>query len=352
MSDLIKVNTDIVERDDAAIVPVYNKPLEINADSPDIDFKGLLNKICQYVNMADAVENIEKATEYVVQIPLQHQDSFKEGKSWIMESSKTGKMWPMLVTKGESGKQEIVTPLAIVARDSVDEESFEDIATAQNNLYLQQQINELSDLVKETLDVVKKIEHGQLDDRVGKLNAGRQGVMLALNQKDVASRPVALQMAISQINEAQQQILETLKRRVNEFEALPKTVVMQFLKEVAKNGYLDGKDDEFNEIRHYFELYLQSTQMLAAAYAVMGDIGNVQLVFDNAVGALQSLDYSKLDTIAYSHKGVEIQKPYELMPKAMLLEKEMWQLAAQKHDCLTVKVSGQMLLEAYEDGKE
>ncbi len=75
-------------------------------------------------------------------------------------------------------------------------------------------------------------------------------------------------LAINNINVAQNQIAETFKRMDTEFEALPKSAIGQFFRELIKTGYLDEKDNEYNEIQEYFSLYIQSTRMLAGAYIV------------------------------------------------------------------------------------
>lgn len=48
---------------------------------------------------------------------------------------------------------------------------------------MQQQMNELIGIVETTYKAVERIEHGQMDDRIALLEAGRQGVILALSQK-------------------------------------------------------------------------------------------------------------------------------------------------------------------------
>ena len=75
-----------------------------------------------------------------------------------------------------------------------------DITNSYHNLYMQQQINELSGLIETTLDTVKRIEQGQWDDRIGLLNAGKDAFILALAQKDEASRPNAIALAINNMN--------------------------------------------------------------------------------------------------------------------------------------------------------
>jgi hypothetical protein len=332
------------------VLPDYGKVLSINALMQDVDLRGILNKVFQYVDMASVLQKIEKGAEYIVNIPTEFQAGFEAGKYWIMESSKTGKLWPSLMELGEDGRNHIVTPLPIKKRDVIQGNPAKEIADHYHNLYLQQQMVELSGLIESTLDTVKRIEHGQMDDRIALLNAGRQGVVLALAQKDEASRASAMLLAINNINVAQNQILETFKRRVNEFEALPKTAFGQFLREMIKSGYLDGKDIEYGEIQEYFGLYIQATRMLAGAYAAIGDEGNAQRVFDMSVAQISSIDFRKLRTIEYSHKGAEFTKIYASPAQYLLTEKQICLEAAKDYECLSISVNGEELLEVIANG--
>lgn len=334
------------------VLPDYGKVLSLNTLMQNIDLRGILNQVCRYVDLASVLSKIEKGAEYIVHIPTEFQAGFEAGKYWIMESSKTGKLWPSLMELGKDGRNHIVTPLPIKKRDVIQGNPAKEIADHYHNLYLQQQMNELSGLIESTLDTVKRVEHGQMDDRIALLNAGRQGVVLALSQKDESSRADAMLLAINNINVAQNQILETFKRRVSEFEALPKTAFGQFLREMLKSGYLDGKDAEYGEIQEYFGLYIQATRMLAGAYAAIGDEGNAQRVFDMSITQISGIDFSRLKTIEYAHKDSSFTKLYEDTSHYLLAEKQICLEEAKEYECLSISVSGEELLEVILDGEE
>ena len=136
-----------------------------------------------------------------------------------------------------------------------------------------------------------------------------------------------------------------------EFEALPKTAFGQFLREMIKSGYLDGKDIEYGEIQEYFGLYIQATRMLAGAYAAIGDEGNTQRVFDMSVAQISSIDFRKLRTIEYSHKGAEFTKIYASPAQYLLTEKQNCMEEAKDYECLSISVGGEELLEVIANGE-
>lgn len=353
MDDLIKVDDNLVEQNSDTTEVYYNNIFNIRPSSPDVDFKGAVNKVLQYVDVASVIHNIKKGVEYVVQIPAELQGGFESGKYWIMENSKTGTMWPTLMELGKDGKNKIVTPLAVKKKDFIQGNPVKDITNNYQNLYLQQQLQELSSLIQETLQVVERIENGQLDDRIALLDAGRDGIILALNQKDDASRPMALSNAMNNVGIAQKQIFKTFERRVAEFEPLPKAPLALFFKEVTSTrGYLAKKDREYDEIQQYYSLYLEATRMLAEAYMINGDIENAKRVFNMSVKQIENIDFSSLRTIEYAHKGADFAKIYDHAVDFIEAEKIECIESNSNYDCIEISVSGDELLEVIESERE
>ena len=137
MEDLIKVDTEHAEQETEEVKVFEAKILNIRSSTPNVDFRGAINKVLQYVDIASVLNNIKKSAEYVVQIPAELQGGFDSGKYWIMENSKTGKMWPTLMELGEDGKNKIVTPLAIKKKEFIQDNPVRDITKNYQNLYLQ-----------------------------------------------------------------------------------------------------------------------------------------------------------------------------------------------------------------------
>ena len=349
MKELIPLKNDLEKPD--VNEACLGKVLDICSTFPEVDFRGIINTLCQSINIAGVLDKVQKGVEYVVQIPVELQKGFDAGAYWIMENGKTGMQWPMLMEKGADGKKRIVMPLPVKKQAVIQGNPIRQITEHYHNVYMQQQLSELSGLIETTLDTVKRIEQGQMDDRIGLLNAGRQGVVLAISQKDDAGRASALQNAINNINIAQNQVLETFKRRVEEFQPIPKRPAMQFLNECIKTGYLDNKDDEYSNILEYYSLYLQATQMLAGVYAIMGDIDTAGMVYDMSIAQMENIDFSKLSTMEYAHKGRTFEKIYESAVPCLQAEKQIGLEEAKQYECLTISLSGEKLLEAITDGE-
>ena len=65
MDDLIKIDNMPAELE--ILGPFQGKVLQVNDSMPNIDFRGLLNKVFQYVNIAEVMDTIQKGAEYVVE---------------------------------------------------------------------------------------------------------------------------------------------------------------------------------------------------------------------------------------------------------------------------------------------
>lgn len=354
MGDLMNVHKNEIDAKNPDEIEVQSgKVLNIKSSTPDIDFKGIINRIFQYVDIADVVGKLEKNAEYIVQIPAEFQGGFKAGEYWMMENQRNGNLWPTLMKLGDDGRNKIVTPLSIKKEEFVQGSPVKDITTNFHNIYMQQKINEIAGLLEETIDAVKHVEQGQKDDRIGLLEAGRQGIILALNQKDEESRKTEILLARNNINEAQNKIFKTFERKVLEFKPLPSSTIGLYLREIfSLKSYLDTLDDEYTEIQEYYHLYIEATKMLAGSYAIVDDMETAQKVFDIGIHKLESLDYSNLRTIEYAHKGAEFEKIYNSSAEYLSNEKNIFLEELQKFDCLSISINGDYLLEVLSSGKE
>lgn len=126
------------------------------------------------------------------------------------------------------------------------------------------------------------------------LEAGKQGIIFALKQKDEENRKTAILLARNEINKAQNQIYQTFETKVLSFKPLPSSTIGLYIKEFIDTGYLNKRDDEYTEIQDYYHLYVEATKMLAVLFAVVGDMEMAQKVLDTGIHKLNSLDYSSL----------------------------------------------------------
>lgn len=349
--ELVEVKNKIIETSEEITPVVQFKEWVVDSDLPHIPFRQLVNKALQDVNLASVISKIEKGTEYVVKVPLEFKKAYDEGKVFVAQNSETGILRPIIAKYNDKGKYEFVSPMEMVERTTTQGgNALQGVADRYQNMAIQQQIAQLSELMEQTHEVVRRIEQGQYDDRIGLLNAGRNQILLALSDPEHIDMD-ELKAGRNNLQLGCAQIIETVHRRSNEFPKISKSRVMRDLKLFAKSNYYSSLDEEYGKIEDCFGFFLQGTKMLAASYAICGETEKAKLVFDQAKDKVAQIDFDKVERIGLIHPNetdwISNEAPLYLESgKTECLEE------ARKYDMLTLKVSGEMLLEAFENGRE
>ena len=331
-------------------IPAEGKKLYISHNSVGIDFQALLGHVVQCVNMGEILAEIKAGTQYVVQIPAEFQKAYESGEMFIMENMKTGKKWPSLMKIAEDGRHQVVSPLPITEQAIVHGNPVQELANSQHNMLMQQQVAHLTELVERTYRVVEQIKHGQMDDRIGLLEAGKNGLILALSMPDGEERNRQIDSSHQNLLVAQAQIEKTLERRAVEFDPLPKAAAIRFMREFFHSGYLAEKKNDVQEMQEYYDLYLQATKLLAASYAICGNLETAEQTFRLSETTIQAIDFSKVKTIAYQHKALT-DMFYNAPIGYIEAEREVCMEEAKRYDYVAIEVSGEKLLEVLGDGK-
>lgn len=331
-------------------IPAEGKKLYISHNSVGIDFQALLGHVVQCVNMGEILAEIKAGTQYVVQIPAEFQKAYESGEMFIMENMKTGKKWPSLMKIAEDGRHQVVSPLPITEQAIVHGNPVQELANSQHNMLMQQQVAHLTELVERTYRVVEQIKHGQMDDRIGLLEAGKNGLILALSMPEGEERNRQIDSSRQNLLVAQAQIEKTLERRAVEFDPLPKAAAIRFMREFFHSGYLAEKKNDVQEMQEYYDLYLQATKLLAASYAICGNLETAEQTFRLSETTIQAIDFSKVKTIAYQHKALT-DMFYNAPIGYIEAEREVCMEEAKRYDYVAIEVSGEKLLEVLGDGK-
>ena len=346
---IVRKNDELVTKNESTGETVYGKVLKINSRTEGFDINGMIAKLMQYANMADALSHVERTVEYVVQIPIKYREAFNTGKVFLNQNTKTGVMWPTIYETLENGKRKFVDNLPIKQEELIHGNPFESMAVNYHNLYMQQQIAQLADTLKETYNAVKRIEQGQMDDRIGLLEAGQDQIKYAINASP-EERVAEITAGRSALITAQKQLLQTLKSRVRGFEPLPEGSFSRFWMELMHAGAHRRRDQEFAEIQKYYALYLQATQMIAASYAICGRMNAAEQVFLDAEQEMKEIDFRALQTLRYIHKK-NTEMFYYHAAEYIATEREIYLEDAQEYDAIILQVSGEELLEVFEHGR-
>lgn len=346
---LIQEPSEIISADDDSI-----KVLRISHQDSGPDFKGVLAAAVQMFTAADIVGKIQKGAEFVVQVPAQYQADLQAGVLEMMHGAKSGKTWATLVRKLADGKQEIVCNCPIAEQMRVQGNPVQNLSGVYQNLYMQQKLAELSEQVQEVYEAVLRIEQGQMDDRIGKLLSGRDDIQRAMENPGIVARERELELARSKISEAQHQIGQVFKSRIEEFEPIPESRRARRFREILSptTSYMKKRDREFGKLQEYFEFYLRATQLLAWSYSVVGDAGRARIVFEQGVSFLRTINFGNVRTLDYIYPPQSMEDAFYHQPVPYLKAEETGCLEeARPYEFVQITVSSDELKEALADGK-
>lgn len=345
-------NSDLTEVcDERCAIRRDDNALRVTSEMKNIDIPALLSQFMQYVDTKELLTKVEAGKQYIVEIPAQFCSAYASGELFLMQNQKSGELWPTLMKIAEDGRPQVVAPLPIKEQSTLPESVLRRLTESCRGFYLQQQIQQLAELADKTYRAVERIEQGQMDDRIALLMAGRQELLLAVSMPDGDAKNDQIKAARQHLSLSQAQIGRTLHRRAEQFEELPRSALAQFMREVSHSGYLAEKRREIETLQEYFGLYLQSTKLLAASYAMQGDLETAEQVFLLSEQEMQRIDFSKLKSLTYRY--AEAADMFFNAPADHLeAERERCMDEAKGFDSIAIEVSGEKLLEAIKDGEQ
>ena len=200
----------------------FHNPVVINEESAD--FPKWLSNVAGSFRFSYILKQIEKGTQFVVQIPEQFQSAFQAGDLQMTHNSRTGKLWPSLYRLLPDGKHEFVANLPVVEESYVQGNPFLDLTANFQNMMLQRQLSTINSQLKKITKTVIRIEQGQYDDRVAELKSGFESLKFALKNQDETQINQELLLARRDIRNAQNKFYQTLKSLLNDYAQIPENV--------------------------------------------------------------------------------------------------------------------------------
>lgn len=326
----------------------------INENDPDLEisFNDILNNALSWINVNDIVKNVKKGSEYIVQIPVEFQKQFESGEYFIMKNQTNGIEWPTLMKKNSNGRNEIVKHLQIKRESFMQGNPIQDLTQQFQMMQLQTQMQQQNLKLDEIYQTVKHVEKGQMNDRIALLHAGIEQIQLASQRDDNdLGKRAAIENGISDIVKARNQIFKELELQVQEFKPIPKSVFIRFFEDMRHIDYLGKKDEAYNKIVEYYELYKESTKYLAFSYVLIGQSQVVKTIYDNSKKELSSINYDGLRTIEYIHPNKKYIMIDDAYTKQLEYDQKTSEKIIEKIENIAIEVSGDKLLEVIENGK-
>ncbi len=346
-----KKENELIEQP-GGIIPEEEKTVKVlrmSSRDKGHDAGRMLAAAVQMFSAADIIGKVQKGIEYVVQVPVEHQAALQSGGLEMLHGSKSGKTWATLVKKLPTGKQDIVCNCPIAEQMRFQGNPVQGLTDVYQNMYMQQMLAQISAQVQEAYDAVLRVEQGQMDDRIGKLLSGRDDFVRALRNENAESRMREIELARSKISEAQGQIGQLFKSRIEAFKRVPESQWILLLKEITsvKTDYGKKQNDEFNRLQELFVFYQQATRLLAWTYSIVGDTERADMVFSQSIDFMNTIDFDRVKTLDHIYPAGDMSDAFYYHPAAYLKKEQTVCLeAAKPYRYVQMTVSGEELEEA------
>ena len=344
-----KKKAELVLRNTKEVTPAV--PTEFDEREYTTAF-GLMAELVQYIEMADILNRIDPDKKYVLEIPSLLKNQMHAGE-FLKNHGKSGeRILSSLIEKIDDEGSRLVGNMPLKDDLSLTGKPMQEVAMTYHNIYTQRELTYIANTVEKTYKQVEQIEHGQMDDRIAKLQSGREQILLAMSLKDEEEKKQSIRLGRRDMIEAKNQIGKTLERKTREFEPLPKERMKLLMKQVRDSDYLSSKDDEVEEIQEYYNLYLEATKLLTASYIYSGEEDAARQVAMESKNFMKQIDFTNLKSIEQVHQGESLEEMFFNAPVEYLEIEEKEILENSGEGTVKIEVQGSELLEVLEHDAE
>ena len=302
-------------------------------------------------NIADAPD----ATEYVARFSKKAQEGLDSGEFKLM-TKKTGEILGDVMGKSEASNRMVVKERPVLVERTVPNVTSEQQAqTISSDLYsiaLQQQMAEVAAKLDEMIEVAKRIEQGQQDDRIALIEAAERELRQAAVSKYEENRLECIRNARRFLSEGTSKIAKTMSRRLQSVDGVPEfqpAIVWKMLS--SKGVYVDEMDDWFNKVQDDFDVLERAYALHALCVLALDEPKMLDILFDDYRNELVSMDTDKLRTMVNIHpeRRADFKKAWFADVLGHVEAKQTEVKLLVEGEYIDVTITGKMLLEAIED---
>lgn len=352
MGELIKVNNEIVESEEKE-----SRIVDINlADFDKNKAAIVLSQIVDEFKIAkEKLPDVKSETRYYLDLTKEMKDKLESGECWFTEKTANGHAMGQLRHRVD-GKSVIFANPDIKAEDVAVKTggNSKSLSDGVYQVALQQQMAEMSKQIAEIKKSVVRIEVGQMDDRLAKIDAGEKTLRLAYATEDVEKRNMLIGQALPLLQEGSESIKRVVSRRLSEFEAVPqKGSALKLKMWLSPTNYVEKKNHEFDEIQTCFEYYDKAQKLSAMACLMMNEPKAMEEVFFQQENFIHQLPVWKLKSMKNLHYNIDFSNEWFSSPKNFVDEKRLEYLdfSNGNYDHMLIEVSGEQLLEVLDNDK-
>ena len=295
---------------------------------------------------ADFVKHLQRGKVYLAEVPKKLQADFDAGELQFMTLKETGEQVSELVRPGEFGNR---GHMIIRDADIVHSNIPHDLAA----IAMQQQLAQMAAVLDEVRSRIIELQKTYDESLLGELRGMRDQLAQVQSVDDLETQRDLVKGAITHLNLTRGKITQRLIAEMKQnMPDVPATGIGRFFKSFWKEGFRDNVVASYEKVQELFGFYLAASQLLAYAYALLGEQRMYEDIF-TPDGELMT-DSNLVNLIRCEDiVGIEGERWYNNPQRFLGLVKQQAQrVFVQNPDVITIEVTGDQLLEVVENVKK
>ena len=290
---------------------------------------------------ADAVKYIQRGTVYLAEVPKKLQADFTAGRLKFMEKS-SGEMVGEIVGLNNFGnKGHVIIKEAGMLHS--------DIPHDLTTIAMQQQLAQMAAVLDEVRSRVIEIQKTYDESLLGELRGMRDQLAQVQNVDDLENQRDLIKGAITQLNLTRGKITQRLIAEMHKMPDVPEATWRSIFRSLLNKDFRDNVESGYEKIQELFGYYLTSSELLAYAYALLGESRTYEDIFTPDSELLKE---SSLANLIRSEKVLGIcEERWYSAPNMYLgrVKSEAKQIFLSKPDTIMIEVTGEQIMEAIEN---
>ena len=290
---------------------------------------------------ADSVKYIQRGTVYLAEVPKKLQKDFSEGKLRFMEKS-SGELVGEIVGPNNFGNKghAIIKDAGIL---------HSDIPHDLTTIAMQQQLAQMAAVLDEVRSRVIELQKTYDESLLGELRGMRDQLAQVQNVDDLENQRDLIKGAVTQLNLTRGKITQRLIAEMQKIPDVPEATWRSIFRSLFNKDFKDDVESGYEKIQELFGYYLAASELLAYAYALLGESRTYEDIFTP-------------DSELFMNSGLANLKRSE---KVLGISKERWYSAPSKYlgrvktqaqriflsipDTIMIEVTGEQIMEAIEN---
>lgn len=319
--------------------------------------KALVSQLLQSFRLtSDLISEIASspdATEYVLRVPKSIQEGLDPGAYKLMQK-KTGEMVGEVLQKSANSNRMVVKQkLEVVERTATHAVDTNNLMADLTTIAIQQQMAEISAQLDEMIDVAKRIEQGQQDDRFALIQTAEEMLGMAAVTGDSAERRSLIRDARARLVEGANKVSNATKRQIESVESVPKSDMAITWKMLFTHGnYYEKMDEWFDRVQESFEMLEKAYGLLVLCAIASDEPDQINMLLDGFASKIQGMDTKRLLSMGNLHPEVDFSGEWFANSQGYIAARKEDALLITGGNFVDVRLTGRMLMEAIDNEAE